>query len=62
MKKEALKNIPICASALFDGGWRYTDKEMIKSEYDLTNNDAKSLCEELKKIEENSWQIERYML
>ena len=39
------------AAALFDGGWRSTDKEDLMDEYDLSEEDAEMLCNELEKLE-----------
>jgi hypothetical protein len=39
------------AAALFDGGWRSTDKEQLILEYDLTPDQATILCRELERIE-----------
>ncbi len=39
------------AAALFDGGWKSTDKEDLIDEYDLSEEDAERLCNELEKLE-----------
>lgn len=41
------------AWSLFDGGWRSTDREELKAEFKLTNEEADRLTRELKSIEEN---------
>ena len=45
------------AAALYDGGWRSTDKEEMLSCYDdLTETEAERICAELAELEE---QIEK---
>lgn len=39
------------ASALHEGGWTSEDKEQLMQEYQLTEEDAEEICEELKKFE-----------
>lgn len=39
------------ASALFDGGWTFDDKEMLIEEYSLSQNEAEKICEWLKEFE-----------
>lgn len=39
------------ASALFDGGWRSTDKEDLMTTYDLSEEEASEICEELAEME-----------
>jgi hypothetical protein len=39
------------ASNLFDGGWKSCDLEEIKEEYELTDDEAVAICEELADIE-----------
>jgi hypothetical protein len=46
-----LKDKQSSAAALYDGGWRSADKEQLISEYDLTAEEADSLCKELEKYE-----------
>jgi hypothetical protein len=41
------------AAALYDGGWRSTDKEELIEEYDLTEEEATKLCELLEEYEKN---------
>ena len=41
------------AAALYDGGWRSTDKEEMLSCYDdLTEEEAERICDELAELEE----------
>ena len=39
-------------ASLYDGGWRSTDKEMLMSEYGLTNEQASEICKGLAELEE----------
>jgi hypothetical protein len=41
------------AAALYDGGWRATDKEELIEEYELTEEEASMLCELLEEHEKN---------
>jgi hypothetical protein len=43
-----LKDVNMSAAALYDGGWRSTDAEQLMDEYDLTQDEADAICEELK--------------
>lgn len=40
------------AAALYDGGWRDTDFEELAEEFNLTDEEAEAICDELLKIEE----------
>lgn len=42
------------ARALYDGGWRADDREDLIKEYELTEDDADSLCDALKKLEDEN--------
>ena len=46
-----LKDISSSAAALFDGGWRSSDREQLIQEYDLTKEESDLLYEELERIE-----------
>ena len=46
-----MKNIFDSAAALFDGGWRAEDRDFLISEYDLTDDEADSICEVLAEFE-----------
>jgi hypothetical protein len=46
-----LKDISMSAAALYDGGWRSTDKEQMMDEYDLEEQEAEAICNELEKME-----------
>lgn len=43
------------ASYLYDGGWRASDLEMLKSEYGLDDDSATIICGYLKSYEEGSY-------
>lgn len=51
MRNETMSN-QYDAAALFDGGWRSTDKEDLIAEYELTEEEANEICEELKAYEQ----------
>lgn len=38
-------------AALYDGGWRSTDKEDLIKEYNLSEAQANEICEGLKELE-----------
>ena len=40
------------ASALYDGGWRAEDRDDIKSEYELTDDEADKICDRLNAYDE----------
>lgn len=40
------------AAALFDGGWRSEDKDDLIQEYDITEEEAETLCTILASYEE----------
>lgn len=46
--KEECKTI---ASFLYDGGWKSTDKEELKKEYQLSDEEADDICRGLKEYE-----------
>jgi len=46
-----LRDITSSAAALYDGGWRSTDKEQMMDEYDLEEQEAEAICNELEKME-----------
>lgn len=39
------------AAFLYDGGWRAKDKEQLIDEYDLTEEEAEKLVQELENLE-----------
>ena len=44
--------------SLYDGGWRSEDLEDIMDEYEMTYEDARNICEDLKELEDsevNEW-------
>lgn len=44
-------NIWDSAAALYDGGWRSTDKADLMAAYDLDDETATAICEKLKEFE-----------
>lgn len=46
-------NIWEIATALYDGGWRWTDKDELIEEYELTEEEAGAICITLEDIERN---------
>jgi hypothetical protein len=52
-----MEDIRSSASAMYDGGWRSTDRDDIMSSYDLTEEEADQICEVLKEYEEE-WKLE----
>lgn len=42
------------AAALYAGGWRAEDREQLIAEYQLTEDEAATLCADLKEQEENA--------
>lgn len=51
MRNDTMNN-QYSAAALFDGGWRSEDKEALMAEYELTDEEAEEICEELKVYEQ----------
>lgn len=47
-----MNDIQRAASNLYDGGWRAEDRDQLIKEYELTEEEADAICEELAKIEE----------
>lgn len=47
-----LKDISSSAAALYDGGWRSTDADQLRTEYDLTEEETQELCAALVDLEE----------
>jgi len=48
-----IAKIQSIASSLFDGGWRSSDREQIQAEYELTDDETDSICQELEAMEDN---------
>ena len=46
-----MKDIEICAAALYDSGWRSKDGEWLKDEYNLTDEEVIELVNGLYEIE-----------
>ncbi len=51
MKSYYEEHVEDCAAALYDGGWRSTDKDEIKKEYNMDEEWAEAICEKLKEYE-----------
>jgi hypothetical protein len=51
MKREKTES---AAAALYDGGWRASDREQLISEYELTEDEAEAICAELERIEQQA--------
>lgn len=51
MINEKLTNPETAAAALYDGGWRASDRDELAEEYDLTPADADKICEYLAKFD-----------
>ena len=47
-----LKDVSSSAVALYDGGWRSTDADQLRAEYDLTEEETQELCTALADLEE----------
>lgn len=41
------------AAALYDGGWRASDRDQLIAEYGLTEDEADAICAELERMESN---------
>lgn len=39
-----IKDMTSSVAALYDGGWRCTDYDELIAEYDLTDEEARTLC------------------
>lgn len=48
-----MKDFESSASALYDGGWRCSDREELMQEYCMTESEVEEICIELNRIEEN---------
>jgi hypothetical protein len=46
-----MNDIKASASALYDGGWRHTDREELIAEYAFVSREADLICRELKQME-----------
>ena len=42
---ETVKDYESIAAALYDGGWRAEDKDQLKAEYDLTDDDVERIVD-----------------
>ena len=51
MRNDTMNN-QYSAASLYDGGWRSEDKEALMAEYELTDEEAEEICEELKVYEQ----------
>jgi hypothetical protein len=45
-----LNTVHMDAQALLDGGWKPDDYEEIKEEYELTEDEACEICQEMERI------------
>lgn len=45
------EEVETAASALYDGGWRSSEKDEMKEEYNLNDEWAEAICEKLKEYE-----------
>jgi hypothetical protein len=52
--KAMLKDVSSSAAALYDGGWRSADADQLRTEYDLTEEEAQELCAALADLEEKN--------
>ena len=50
-KGQKMMDVQASAAALYDGGWRSTDREELKAEYQLTDEEATQITEQLKEYE-----------
>ena len=48
-----MKDFEMNAAALYDGGWRSTDRDQMMSEYNLTREEADRICEVLAELEQD---------
>lgn len=46
------ENAEYSAASLYDGDWRASDRDYMKDFYNLTDEEADELCEELQKLED----------
>lgn len=46
-----MKLITDRAANLYDGGWRSTDRDELMRVYDMTEEEATEICEELAEVE-----------
>ena len=51
MASSDMKHYYKSAAVLFDGGWRANDKEWLKEEYKLSEEEAQGICEYLQHFE-----------
>lgn len=40
------------ATALYDGGWRAEDRDELVAEYNLSEEEADAICEDLRRMDE----------
>lgn len=40
------------AAVLYDGGWRAEDRDELVAEYDLSEEEADAICEDLRRMDE----------
>lgn len=49
--KDVIEDYDQVAASLYDGGWRAADRDDIKNEYDLTDEQTDKICEKLAEYE-----------
>jgi hypothetical protein len=54
-----LKDVQSIAAALYDGGWRATDREWLIAEYELDVDEADAICEKLRDYEDRQTDPDR---
>jgi len=52
-----IKDLSSSAAALYDGGWRASDKDELTKEYALSSDDAEDLCAALRELEDAHYPI-----
>lgn len=53
-EKIMLKDVSSSAAALYDGGWRSTDADQLRAEYNLTEEETQELCAAIADLEEKN--------
>lgn len=46
-----IEDVESSAAALYDGGWRSSDREELIAEYQFSEDEADAICEKLKEYE-----------
>ena len=50
-----LKDIEHSAAALYDGGWRSEDREQLRQEYHLSDEEAEEIAAALEALDKTNW-------